>query len=74
MATKHIISPGIGFSPGSVKFIVTRGFAISQAAAVVDTWTLPVRGVAWTLDVDRDITWEVSADRDIAWTVKDKPR
>ena len=25
MATKHIISPGIGFTPGSVKYIVTRG-------------------------------------------------
>ncbi len=25
MAIKHIISPGIGFSPGSVKFIVMRG-------------------------------------------------
>lgn len=25
MAVKHIISPGIGFSPGSVKYIVTRG-------------------------------------------------
>lgn len=25
MAVKHLISPGIGFSPGSVKYIVTRG-------------------------------------------------
>ncbi len=25
MSTKHMISPGIGFSPGSVRFIVTRG-------------------------------------------------
>ena len=25
MSVKHIISPGIGFSPGSVKYIVTRG-------------------------------------------------
>ena len=25
MAAKHLISPGIGFSPGHVKFIVTRG-------------------------------------------------
>ena len=31
MATKHIISPGIGFSPGSVKYIVTRGLITSAA-------------------------------------------
>ena len=34
MSVKHIISPGIGFSPGSVKFLVTRGFA--QAAVTPD--------------------------------------
>ncbi len=34
MAIKHIIGAGIGFSPGSVKFIVTRGFATGAAGAV----------------------------------------
>ena len=29
MSTKHIISPGIGFSPGSIKYIVTRGLLAS---------------------------------------------
>ncbi len=33
MATKHIISPGIGFSPGSIEFIVTRGLAAAIPAA-----------------------------------------
>lgn len=32
MAIKDIISPGIGFTPGSVEFIVTRGLG---AGAVV---------------------------------------
>lgn len=25
MPVKHLVSPGIGFSPGSVKYVVTRG-------------------------------------------------
>ena len=28
MPVKHLISPGVGFSPASVKFIVTRGLSI----------------------------------------------
>lgn len=28
MPIKHLISPGIGFSPGSPKYIVTRGLSI----------------------------------------------
>jgi len=39
MPVKHLISPGIGFSPGSVKFIVTRG--LLAGAAVVEA---PVEG------------------------------
>ena len=38
MATKHIIARGIGFSPASVKFIVTHGFAIGAPLAVPDTY------------------------------------
>ena len=34
MAIKNIIAAGIGFSPGSVKFIVTRGLSIGAAVAV----------------------------------------
>ena len=34
MATKHIISPGIGFSPDSVMYIITRGLSIGTAAIV----------------------------------------
>jgi len=34
---KHLISPGIGFSPGSVKYIVTRGLSIGAVVAVSPT-------------------------------------
>lgn len=34
MAIKNIIAMGIGFSPGSVKFIPTLGFSIGAAAAI----------------------------------------
>ena len=30
MATKNIIAKGIGFSPGSIKFIPTHGFSIGS--------------------------------------------
>lgn len=33
MAIKNIIAGGIGFSPGSVKFIPTRGFISGEAVA-----------------------------------------
>ena len=38
MAIKNIIAQGIGFSPGSVKFIPTLGFAIGVTAFTI---TLP---------------------------------
>lgn len=44
MAVKHIISPGIGFSPGSVEYIVTRGFG---ASAIVPS-----------TDIDGNFEWE----------------
>lgn len=31
MAIKNIIAKGIGFSPGSVKYIPTHGFSIGEA-------------------------------------------
>jgi hypothetical protein len=34
MAIKDIIAPGIGFSPGSVEYIVTRGFDIGAVVIV----------------------------------------
>ncbi len=37
MAIKNIIARGIGFSPASVKFIVTLGFSIGAAAVALPT-------------------------------------
>lgn len=37
MAIKNIIAGGIGFSPGSTKFIPTLGFSIGAVVAI--TWT-----------------------------------
>lgn len=37
MAIKHIISPGIGFSPGKVQYIVTRGFGVGIAIPTVES-------------------------------------
>lgn len=34
MAVRHMIAAGIGFRPGSVKFIVTRGLGASSASDV----------------------------------------
>ena len=35
MPVKHLIGPGIGFSPGSVKYIVTRGLTIGAITVYV---------------------------------------
>jgi hypothetical protein len=32
MSIRHILGRGIGFAPGSVRTIVTHGFAIGEAA------------------------------------------
>lgn len=40
MATKDIIAAGIGFSPGSVKYIVTRGLSIGVSIPVAVEETL----------------------------------
>ena len=42
MAIKELIGPGIGFSPGNVQYIVTRGLG---AAAVVAFETPPYIGL-----------------------------
>jgi len=39
MPVKHLISPGIGFSPASVKYIVTRGLSIGAVAIITPKTT-----------------------------------
>lgn len=49
MPIKHMISPGIGFSPGKVQYIVTRGLSIG---AVVD---IPVLAVIAIFAADESV-------------------
>ena len=39
MAIKNIIARGIGFSPGTIRYIVTHGFSIGEAIVItVPPW------------------------------------
>ena len=49
MAIKDIIAPGIGFTPGGVNYIVTRGFDNGPAAALAQ----PVAGGLWRMGLNR---------------------
>jgi len=42
VSIKHLISPGVGFSPGSIKYIITRGFVAGEA--VEEAITQPTGG------------------------------
>ena len=44
MAIKDIIAKGIGFTPGSAKWIVTHGFSIGTAPSI------PTNAIAYCLD------------------------
>jgi len=57
--TKHLIGQGIGFSPGSVKYVVTDGLKIGVCT---------VEEV--TLDGDFDTTKTIEGDFDITVTLK----
>jgi hypothetical protein len=66
MAIKNIIAKGIGFSPGSVKFIPTHGFDTTGvvifdwmetpdiSAILHKTYDMVGSGLKWTIDTDQD--------------------
>lgn len=63
MAIKNIIARGIGFSPGSVKYVPTHGFVAGAAAPPVEvapggTWVIADPGRTWPL-FDPGRTWRV---------------
>lgn len=60
---KHMISPGIGFSPGSVKFIVTRGLFTTSAPVVVVTFNTDIqKTVAFDTGVQQVVTFDTEVD------------
>ena len=65
MAIKDMIGSGIGFTPGSIKFIITRGLLASTAApGTADTvlFTLyidQVRGPTVFIDQARSTTHQI---------------
>ncbi len=63
MSIKDIIAAGIGFLPGSVRFIVTRGLTPTPKP----TWTLALRNALWSL-FGRKTDWDLD-DRDQDWTL-----
>lgn len=59
MSIKNMISPGIGFSPGSVKFIVTRGLSTTSAPTIIVAFDTDIqRTVAFDTDVQQIVTFD----------------
>lgn len=49
MPVKHLITPGIGFSPGSVQYIITRGLsAAPNEAGSIEVFHSAKRGQVFT--------------------------
>ena len=75
MAIRDLISPGIGFSPGSGKYIVTRG--LLAGAAVVASG--PDYADAWWSDVNKPAHFAMEqkpghytfSDKPAHWTFED---
>jgi hypothetical protein len=64
MAIKNIIAKGIGFSPATVKWIVTHGFGIGADVTETPyqhrTWVADPRSTVWNADA-RATTWIADA-------------
>jgi len=58
---KFLICRGIGFSPGSVKYIPTMGFA-SAVAVVIVTPTIELSGRFATIAADGRFTQTIALD------------
>ena len=49
MAIKNIIAQGIGFTPGSIKFIPTLGFTIGVGITLIDPHTATIGPIPLSL-------------------------
>jgi hypothetical protein len=45
MTIRHIVGRGVGFAPGSVRYVVTHGFAIGEAAPEPEPPSVRYRGL-----------------------------
>ncbi len=68
MAIKNIIARGIGFTPGSVKFIVTHGFT-AGAVVIPSIWTPVAAAIAtWTAKAKASSIWTPETPASTPWT------
>lgn len=70
MPTKHIISPGLGFSPGSVKYIVTRGLLPADQGIIIPFDLDVVRTTGFDFDVARTAGFDLDVKRTITFDLE----
>lgn len=72
MAIKDLIGAGIGFNPGSLKFIITRGLSIGVAVITPPNPFIPlsVHSTAYSKSVHRTQTAKVVVDGGVGKVVK----
>jgi len=68
MPVKHILTRGVGFSPASIKYMVTHGLSIG-AVKVSLLWT-PKGGnsTTWVSKTDATSVWTPKGDNSTTWT------
>jgi len=68
MAVKHIIAAGIGFSPGGVGYIVTRGFGSAEVSGVEPVGIPVAKGRLATVNAAKGRT--TAAGRSNRWRLR----
>lgn len=67
MPIKHLISPGIGFSPGSVKYIITRGLStVAPFGISLDFDLVLVETTSSDLTVQEDVGSVLTVQEDVS--------
>lgn len=68
MAIKNIVAKGIGFAPGTVKWIVTHGFSIGEAEAEVVVMETPSRVTVTPKGTHQSLALPVLVSDPLWWT------
>lgn len=67
MPIKHLISPGIGFLPGSVKYLITRGLSTVVPFGISLDFNLTVQeDTSSDLVVQEDVSSVLTVQEDIS--------